>query len=619
MSEIGVQEEPQITHKLVPWFSWEEWNYVRRSIFSTSTNSISSALTRISTWRSRGCLPSAIEVTAALVEVRQRDPFFREAIPCNALESDEMLAMGYCMAIMRLVNSFVEKSRKKTALSISESADALGIPRMLVDIRHECSHRELPSLALVRLASTKALEWLKSYYWEPQRRLIPNVKKEIKSRLHEMTYHLSLKHDVDVSCSQVKRRRTKQSELISGRKRFFAHMSEKLQSSKPEGSKKLIAKITRSIIQLYCAHPSEVVSVLLEEFLRTAPDLLHNVDIVEGSDNSQVEILRNEPKFFADKNDAWQASVLKLSRKEPSLLLAMVEEVLKMIEDQEVTRSKMGERIVPSSECGSELGQIGNLSSLVPWLLQNLRNHNFSDAVAAQDDTQRNSIPKSNLQRLLRNCLLRAPGNSHLLDSVLLLAQMIDNNSLAEKFKKLPLLCSLDPISILEESTASDFESVLRQHEDFLSQAEKKLQDLKHRQTKGKSTCSDSQQRKWTVAKSWSSSPIGMMPYSPGSFSILPRHNKVNAQLSSQESSKNKDYLNMDQSLDKRKVSHEGEFVEKASNEMVKEVVDDGMLLEERDCSPLSPIKDRLLIGGVLRRIGKEELLVIESGVRVFV
>jgi hypothetical protein len=37
---------------------------------------------------------------------------------------------------IRLVNGFVENPYKKTGLSISELADAVGIPRVLVDIRH---------------------------------------------------------------------------------------------------------------------------------------------------------------------------------------------------------------------------------------------------------------------------------------------------------------------------------------------------------------------------------------------------------------------------------------------------------------------------------------------------
>lgn len=41
---------------------------------------------------------------------------------------------GSCFG--RLVNGVVEKTRKKTEASIAVAADAIGIPRMLIDIRH---------------------------------------------------------------------------------------------------------------------------------------------------------------------------------------------------------------------------------------------------------------------------------------------------------------------------------------------------------------------------------------------------------------------------------------------------------------------------------------------------
>lgn len=34
------------------------------------------------------------------------------------------------------MNGVVEKTRKKTEASIGEAADVLGIPRMLIDVRH---------------------------------------------------------------------------------------------------------------------------------------------------------------------------------------------------------------------------------------------------------------------------------------------------------------------------------------------------------------------------------------------------------------------------------------------------------------------------------------------------
>ena len=43
-----------------------------------------------------------------------------------------------------------------------------GLPQVLVDLRHEATHNELPSLPLLRLAACQALVWLRACYWQPQ-------------------------------------------------------------------------------------------------------------------------------------------------------------------------------------------------------------------------------------------------------------------------------------------------------------------------------------------------------------------------------------------------------------------------------------------------------------------
>ena len=45
---------------------------------------------------------------------------------------------------------------------------AAGLPRLLVDVRHEASHNDMPSLSLLRLAAAQALDWLQAAYWQRQ-------------------------------------------------------------------------------------------------------------------------------------------------------------------------------------------------------------------------------------------------------------------------------------------------------------------------------------------------------------------------------------------------------------------------------------------------------------------
>ncbi|CAL5428169.1 unnamed protein product [Camellia sinensis] len=120
-----------------------------------------------------------------------------------------------------LMNGVVEKTHKKTEVSIAKAADAINIPRMLIDILHE------------------ALDWLKSYYWEPQKKAIPyqsdgigSLRKEIKYRLCELAFWLKIKHTKGSSSSLAKGKRTKHCEQLCGRNKFLSLMAGKPQSSK---------------------------------------------------------------------------------------------------------------------------------------------------------------------------------------------------------------------------------------------------------------------------------------------------------------------------------------------------------------------------------------------------
>ena len=99
-------------------------------------------------------------------DIHQRDPFFT------------------------LLNGVVDQSHKRKGQSISDSANLIGLPRLLVDIRHEASHNQLLTLPLLRLASKQGLDWLKSHYWEPQKNVFPDIQPEIEFRLYMLGLHI---------------------------------------------------------------------------------------------------------------------------------------------------------------------------------------------------------------------------------------------------------------------------------------------------------------------------------------------------------------------------------------------------------------------------------------------
>lgn len=51
-------------------------------------------------------------------------------------------------------------------ISMYVKAKEIGIPASFVELRHEATHGDLPSLAVLRRASEKALEWLWNDYWQ---------------------------------------------------------------------------------------------------------------------------------------------------------------------------------------------------------------------------------------------------------------------------------------------------------------------------------------------------------------------------------------------------------------------------------------------------------------------
>ncbi|CAM8945579.1 unnamed protein product [Rhodiola kirilowii] len=117
----------------------------------------------------------------------------------DELLSQEMMSMLYYMAIIRLVNCVIERTRKGNGKSIAEAVEEIQIPRMLTDIRHEGSHCYLPSIEILRLASVEALECLKMYYWNPQKEEVScedenrDVKKQIKAKINELAYMPTMK------------------------------------------------------------------------------------------------------------------------------------------------------------------------------------------------------------------------------------------------------------------------------------------------------------------------------------------------------------------------------------------------------------------------------------------
>ncbi|KAF8118180.1 hypothetical protein N665_0006s0173 [Sinapis alba] len=484
--------------KQVPWLNWEEWDSVRESLFSSSPDRFAFALQRVRTWRSRGSIPGPVDVTCSLLEIQLKDGFIeREEQPADALYSEHLLQMLYTMGILRLVNCLIEKTREKDKVSIAVAAKAIGIPRKLIDLRHEGSHRDLPSLLVLRDASYEALEWLKSFYWVPQKQQIPlkrdgtaTIKREVKTKLRKLSL-----------CFQLKQNPQYDSPLV-----------------KEKCSHKRIRKIVSSLVELYPSFSAEISSVLLEFLLKAL-------------DSSKSAELKNQSgqdiRVFLD---VWKPVVMEFSNREPELLLTLLKAVLDMIQNNE--RRRYGTDVNLIDKSAEEVFQAEKLPFLFAWLV---------GLLTVSKHFQRNTSlevtpPSTFLMELIRQCLLLgALGHELVLKSAFVLGEIVGGRVLKEKLKNLP---QVDP-STQSSSTLVTTPTTLLEQEKNLGSAGKKLELVKLQLSKKKGNDTEKANKRWRKAKTWSPCPIGMLPRIIGSSGRLPLLDPQNTRKISKEAQGN--------------------------------------------------------------------------------
>ncbi|KAK8578682.1 hypothetical protein V6N12_069026 [Hibiscus sabdariffa] len=572
---------PSNDYKLVPWLNWAEWESVRKSLFSSSQRKISFALSRISTWRSRGCLPVVIDVTASILEIQQSDPFFR------------------------LVNCVIEKTRKRTGISIADAADAIGIPRRLIDVRHEGSHRDLPSLTIARDSSVVALNWLKSHYWEPQKKEIPfhrdgfvNIRREIKSKLRELALCIKVQHNPELRSLLVEGKGDRQFRHLCGRSKFFSLIARKVHSSQSGGAKKQISKTLKSLVGLFSTSSSEVVSVLLE-FLLNALD---SSDIMDVSKDSEGSL-----DIHAAWDD-WQLVITKFSQKEPELLLALLQRILDMIGTKDASKYETG--CPTSSESRHEACRVEHLSSLFGWLVRHLelKAHNTKGSIGK-------GMSNAILMELLRKCLLVSSlCNNHLLDSALHIAQLVGNRVLMEKLHKLRSL-GLSNTEVTKENTSNEISRIARQDEEYIDQAANKIESVKLRRIKSavvKTVDEVRNSNRWVVAKSWIPCPLGMLPRALGSSGRIPVLDCDSDCQKDTELMEGKHKRELNRQSGKREASDDIQLMSFSSPKKLKETVENKYVSSASTCG-------HLMMDGVWKKAGESELHAIASAVRILV
>ena len=171
--------------RIVPWLDWSEWFTVRRGVLSLHSTHRIEAVEIITMWRSRGKVPHAVESCGQLTEVQIND--FNGQVTNNNIDSSPDIAMiyrsenelrlQYSLAIIRTVNGLVDQSQNGFyADSVLNLSEQLGIPGWIVEIRHEATHNQLPSLVILRSACQYLLDWIESNYWKPQELFLQEIR-----------------------------------------------------------------------------------------------------------------------------------------------------------------------------------------------------------------------------------------------------------------------------------------------------------------------------------------------------------------------------------------------------------------------------------------------------------
>ncbi|ORY71688.1 Las1-like-domain-containing protein [Pseudomassariella vexata] len=139
------------------------------------------AVSRVAVWVQRGSCPHMVESTSLLMAALLDD--FQEA-RTRSSSASSAVRLAYSAAFSRfvtgLLDSHQDKQQKQSMYSVAKT---IGLPATFVELRHQCTHEQLPSLLKLRSAAHKSLAWIWDYYWkhlsEDRTKDIKAVKAEI--------------------------------------------------------------------------------------------------------------------------------------------------------------------------------------------------------------------------------------------------------------------------------------------------------------------------------------------------------------------------------------------------------------------------------------------------------
>lgn len=255
------------------------------------------------------------------------------------------------------------------------------------------------------------------------------------------------------------------------------------------------------------------------------------------------------------------------------------------------------------------------LSYLFEWLIENLKTLNpigSKESAETKGFKMEKHLTRATVLALLRRSLLASlPGNKQLVASAVALAQLTGERTLIQKLKK---LASLDQPSLLE--TNSD-ETLLSQQEYSIREAREKLESVKRkRMMQSKHEKPNVSERRWSVAKSWTPCPIGMLPHTIGFSGRLPILDRVDSRREVVAASGIIE-VSGKQTNGKREAEISTEEMDATP---AKKVAIEAEFWRPNECdSNAETIEGYLMIDGVWKKVEEEELHAIASAVKLMI
>lgn len=158
----------------LPFSCWDEWISVKSGLFSGENLHVALALETVALWRVRGRMPLSVDSTAHLIELRLRDSTANQHGYHRHSESE--LKLLYSAVIVRAVNGLVDPNQQGIyATSVLTLAERMGLPGWIVELRHDATHNQMPSLSVLRTAAATLVNWFYDFYWMPQLVLLQNL------------------------------------------------------------------------------------------------------------------------------------------------------------------------------------------------------------------------------------------------------------------------------------------------------------------------------------------------------------------------------------------------------------------------------------------------------------